>query len=490
VKRNLPYVIFGSATSFYNRKEIKDCLSYLRWMNNGFDRASMHRCVASPKRGIGDSALGQFDEFASYVIAQQEGTSPGPSPFDVLLSFSGSTDFTGKVDFDTTGFFTSRQMNVFVEFSQQMRSIRDYAEAQPVANLIGFVAATVNLDSHLEKYSKSKAELADRKANIVELQQAASRYLGPAFEFSDDTTPLGLFLEGVALVDEMSNSDGHDDRFVVSLCTIHASKGMEFDAVFVVGNEEGTMPTYQAITEGEDSLVFEEERRLCYVAMTRAKSELFLTWRQEVPIFTGAGISYKETSRSRFLDPLVSKKKGTRHKGEKTREPPGNTGRVNNKAQSQASRIGDPTRGKATAANRARRFASPMPVREQERNDIPLRTPIKAVLPRRSVKTTPVSSQKTQQHHPDDTTVVARHVHRPTRPTKAAATEKMETTPVPVVRRMDSTLFYPVGSSVRHKELGPGRVLEPLQASTVLVEFEDGVQQEFDASGNEISIAL
>jgi DNA helicase-2/ATP-dependent DNA helicase PcrA len=258
VKASLPYVIFGSATSFYKRQEIKDTLCFLRWVNNGYDKSSMLRAMVTPKRGIGDAALNEFDAFCSESQLQWKDVSsdPGPSPLDVLLSLSGPTKFDEKMSFDPTGILSSRSLKPLSAFSQQIRLICDEARQKPVEKLLGTIESELNLFEHFDKISKSKSEFLERKANFEELQNAARKYSddGPALgkrngETTDGalSTPLGNFLDDVALVTDVLDAakDGDNDSFVVKLMTIHASKGMEFDTVFLVGNEDGTLPTAQ-----------------------------------------------------------------------------------------------------------------------------------------------------------------------------------------------------------------------------------------------------
>ena len=259
VKQNLPYVIFGSATSFYKRQEVKDCLCFLRWLQNGRDRSSMLRAIVTPRRGIGETAIREFEEYCEYLDSQWAGSGAsgtGPTPFDALLSLSGPvTEFGDGIDFDPTGYLSTRPLKLFREFSAQMRKIRDMALIQPVEQIISLIISELELKPHMDKISKSKAEFEERKANIEELRQAAGKYSadGACLEVPKETengefkqSPLRSFLDDVALVADMSeNNDGKDDRFVVSLMTIHASKGMEFDVVCLVGNEDGTLPTFQ-----------------------------------------------------------------------------------------------------------------------------------------------------------------------------------------------------------------------------------------------------
>lgn len=258
VKASLPYVIFGSATSFYKRQEIKDTLCFLRWINNGYDKSSMLRAMVTPKRGIGDVAITEFEAFCSESQIQWRDVSrdPGPSPLDVLLSLSGPTKFDEKITFNPTGILSSRSLKHLSAFSQQMRSVYGEAMENPVEHLLSELASELKLFEHFDKISNSKSEFLERKANFEELQNAAGKYsdAGPALgkpqnaETDDEmNSPLGNFLDDVALVTDVLDAakESENDSFVIKLMTIHASKGMEFDTVFLVGNEDGTLPSSQ-----------------------------------------------------------------------------------------------------------------------------------------------------------------------------------------------------------------------------------------------------
>jgi DNA helicase II / ATP-dependent DNA helicase PcrA len=249
VQQNLPYLIFGSATSFYKRQEIKDCLCFFRWLYNGHDRSAMLRVFKTPARGIGDVALREFDDYCGRVNAYFDEFYPEKpkfSPFDIFLAFSNGEGGTVAEDIPPPSLaMSTRPLKVMTQFSAQFRRIRDLAYKEPVEKVLSSIVNDLELLPYLDKISKSKAEFEERKANVQELRNAAERYTkgGPCldreiatFQGDEDFTqsPLGTFLDDVALVTDMA-----------SLMTIHASKGMEFDTVFVVGNEEGTFPTSQ-----------------------------------------------------------------------------------------------------------------------------------------------------------------------------------------------------------------------------------------------------
>ncbi|GKY97318.1 hypothetical protein MPSEU_000690200 [Mayamaea pseudoterrestris] len=326
VKANLPYVIVGSSTSFYKRHEIRDCLCFLRWLYNGRDRVAMLRALETPKRGIGDRAVQEFDSYCQEVEAFYEESRPGcaiPTPLDVLLSLTeipeNSLDANVPLPLST---ISKRPYNLLKDFAIKLYKIHIMARTETLEKVLAAIIDDLALLPHLDKISNSFAEFEERKANVRELQQATSRYQGACLvkDVAEDggfaDSPLGTFLDDVALVTEVSDEEATEDRFVVKLMTIHASKGMEFDIVFVVGNEDGTFPTSQAIQEGDGSIVLEEEKRLCYVAMTRAKTELFLSWRKSVSTFTPAGIRTVSRDMSRFLNILVGNKKVGKNKDE------------------------------------------------------------------------------------------------------------------------------------------------------------------------------
>jgi len=321
VKYNLRYAVRGAAGTFYTRAEIKDCLCFLKWMYNGRDSNAMIRCCKTPSRGIGPKAIQEFEEYCFLVqeYSVRHGDSP-PSYLDVLLSFSNES----KLPIPTENIISKRAMNRFGPLATQMNKICQMAQTLTVSELLSYIITTLNLKAHFDSISKTSSEFADRWSNVMELCQASERYGqdGPCnpppsnhdSQSEANLTPLSNFLEDVALLTDTQPEDAPTGRIVANLMTIHAAKGMEFDAVFLVGNEEGTFPTQRAISEGEGSVELEEERRLCYVAMTRAKTHLILTWRREVMTFYGQGFKVIEPQRSRFLDDLMSSKKKKKNK--------------------------------------------------------------------------------------------------------------------------------------------------------------------------------
>ena len=535
VNYNLPYVQFGSATSFYKRQEIKDVLCYLRWLYNGMDRGSMLRTFKTPSKGLGEKAILEFDEYCNLVAEHAGRSQPGtirPNPLAVLLSLSDETESVWGPDAPLpSDSISSRPLKLFKEFSQQMKKIYVKAHEVPLEILINEVLNEFDLFTHLDKISKTNTEFEERKANVRELQNAAQRYTakGPSMtrkpngastsqpgpqDTEDLESPLGNYLDDVSLITDMADQgrNSEDKRFKVCLMTIHASKGMEFDTVYVVGNEDGTFPSSQSIMEGEGSVQLEEEKRLCYVAMTRAKTELILTWRKEVPVFTSAGIRTVSKKRSRFLNVLTSKK-GRK----KANEPQGSA--APKKKSSKQSLDG-------TNAVFSKRRTLQQPDRERKSNSRSLSTTSR---PQQAAKSEPYPPrpryssgqpsnlpQRNRRQRNGTQGVYSRRspgipaAYQPpssTPPSPSPSTQRPSSSPPPSngkkkeenistdKQNMDSTWFFPVGSKVTHAKFGQGVVLPPPPPRKegdmpVAVQFPNGERREFSAHGNDLSPIL
>jgi DNA helicase II / ATP-dependent DNA helicase PcrA len=265
VQNNVPYVVFGSFTSFYNRQEVKDCLCFLRWLNNGRDRVAMLRTIETPKRGLGDTAVKEFEEYCALVEQFWDDEHPGeikPDALEVLFYLSGDYSWCTipNPQFPPPeASFSSRPLKLFREFSADMLTLRTFAEQRTVAQTLQSVLDQFKLKPHFNKISKSKDEFQERLANVDELLKAAIRYekdgacldkKKPTASDSNENaqSPLGTFLDDISMVTEQADTSADssgEDRFVASLMTIHSSKGMEFDTVFFVGVEDGTIPSTQ-----------------------------------------------------------------------------------------------------------------------------------------------------------------------------------------------------------------------------------------------------
>ncbi len=239
----MPYRVFGGVR-FYQRKEIKDVLAYLRLLTNPQDVISFRRVVNTPKRGIGDATVAALEAFA-----RDEG-------IDVM-------EACRRVD--EIASLASRAKGAVAGFTSVMRAVAGHLEdgAGP-ARMVEFAAQESGYLAELEEERTVEAQ--GRIENIQELSGVAAELIA-----RDPDAGLDQFLEQVSLIGEQDNYD--EEESSVTLMTLHIAKGLEFPAVFIVGLEDGIFPHYRSMT---DSAELEEERRLLYVGITRAQKRLYL----------------------------------------------------------------------------------------------------------------------------------------------------------------------------------------------------------------------
>ena len=243
---NIPYKILGGV-NFYSRKEIKDILAYLKTIDNGRDEVAVKRIINVPKRGIGATSIAKVTKFA----LDQEVS------FYTALRMASDVPGLGKA---------AEKIQPFVLFIQSMRAKLDhgYTLTQLMLDVLektGYIAA-------LEAEGTEEAQ--ERIENIDELISKISSY-----EEGEEHPTLSGFLEEVALIADVDSLDEKADYVV--LMTIHSAKGLEFPNVYLVGMEDGLFPGYSAITSDDATNEIEEERRLAYVGITRAKEHLTIT---------------------------------------------------------------------------------------------------------------------------------------------------------------------------------------------------------------------
>ena len=248
IRAGIPYRLFGGVR-FYGRREIMDILSYLKAICNPGDDMPIRRIINVPKRGIGDTTVAKLAEAAE---------ENGISFYTALLSADAVPSLKGK----------TKQLEKFAEL---LVDLRDKAESESVSELIEDILDDTGYRSELEKENTDEAR--GRLENLQELVNKAVEY-----EQDNENADLAGFLEEVALVADVDAYTDNADTAV--LMTLHSSKGLEFPTVFIAAFEEGIFPGFRAITSGKASDM-EEERRLCYVGITRAKVELFFTSARE-----------------------------------------------------------------------------------------------------------------------------------------------------------------------------------------------------------------
>jgi DNA helicase-2/ATP-dependent DNA helicase PcrA len=235
MRAGTPYKVVGG-TRFYDRREIKDALAYLRAVVNPSDEVSVKRVLNVPKRGVGDTTMARFDAFAA-----AEGIT-----FAAALRRADEVGVTGPA---------ARGVSAFTELLDQLVGL----VPQGPATLLQAALDTSGYLAELE--AEHTVEAAGRLENVGEL-------IGSAHDFTD----VAEFLEQVALVADSDEVDGDDSRVI--LMTLHTAKGLEYPVVFLIGAEEGIFPHIRALTEPDE---LEEERRLAYVGITRAKERLHLS---------------------------------------------------------------------------------------------------------------------------------------------------------------------------------------------------------------------
>ena len=265
-REDIPYKIVGGL-KFYERKEIKDIISYLRLIQNSADNLSLKRIINEPKRGIGKTSLDKVEELS---------ITSGVPMYEIIKN-------ADKYGLNRV-FINSRE---FIDCIEKMKAKKDDIK---ISELIKETLKTSGYTKALENENTIESE--NRMENLDE-------FLTVAIEFEEESADnkLSDFLEGITLSSDIDNMEETDDS--VTLMTLHSAKGLEFPVVFLVGMEEGIFPGYKSIAEPKE---LEEERRLCYVGITRAKDRLFLTCSKQRTIFGSTSCNPV----SRFLKEIPS----------------------------------------------------------------------------------------------------------------------------------------------------------------------------------------
>lgn len=322
VKNAIPYRMIGGH-KFYDRMEIKDALAYLSVINNPADKIRLQRIINVPKRGIGDTSVQRANEIADLL---------GVSLFEV---------FKTAEEYDVL----RRSAGKLREFAQMIERIAEDAENAPLADTLSRVLQETAYVEHLRTTEPEKFE--DRVNNLNELSATLVR-----FSEENPEGTLNDYLEEVALLTDIDNYNADTDAVV--LMTLHAAKGLEFPVVFIPGMEEGVFPGQQSMYIEEE---VEEERRLAYVGITRAKQKLHLTHAKSRMIY-GSTNYYRP---SRFVSEIpeslleMHRSVGFRPRAEFTSRPSGTRaasaptrGFTGDSAQSQARRgFSNPAANKA-----------------------------------------------------------------------------------------------------------------------------------------------
>ncbi|CAM4264742.1 ATP-dependent helicase [Zobellia nedashkovskayae] len=251
-KRDIPYRIYGGL-SFYQRKEIKDVLSYLRLVINPKDEEALKRIINFPTRGIGQTTLDKLTVAANHY---------NRSIFEVIQNLD-------KINLKINS-GTQRKLQDFTTMIQSFQIMNQTADAFVMAEHVAKKSGIL-----LEFKKDGTPEGIGKMENIEELLNGIKDFVEGQVEIADATGSIGEFLEDVALATDLDNDKGDDDR--VALMTIHLAKGLEFPYVYIVGMEEDLFPSGMSMNTRSE---LEEERRLFYVALTRAEKQAYLTYTQ------------------------------------------------------------------------------------------------------------------------------------------------------------------------------------------------------------------
>ena len=269
VAYGIPYTVYGSLR-FYDRKEIKDVIAYLRLMVNPHDDVSLRRIMNVPKRGIGEASVQELAEAAQ---------ANGLSMFDACLNAQELE-------------LTSRARKKIVDFGGLLAQLRALSELLPLSDFVSELLTLTGYWTYMaeEKRKDGQKEEA-RKENVLELINAISEY---EKMLEEGENVLSAFLENVALV---ANVNDEEAASSVTLMTMHSAKGLEFPYVFLIGTEENIFPSARS-NFSEHQL--EEERRLCYVAITRAMEKLYICYAQSRMQYNG----FVRNPPSRFIQEI------------------------------------------------------------------------------------------------------------------------------------------------------------------------------------------
>jgi DNA helicase II / ATP-dependent DNA helicase PcrA len=251
---DLPYNIVGGL-KFYDRKEIKDVLAYLRTLANPDDSVSLKRIINTPRRGIGDTTVAKIEDAATQL---------GIPLWEILSDESSVNTLAG------------RSAKPLIQFAKMINHWKQQLETLPASQVVQGILKDSGYIEDLKNQGTDEAQ--NRIENVVELYNAVLQ-----FEEENEEPTLTGFLSKASLASDLDDLQEEDSR--VSLMTLHSAKGLEFPVVFLVGMEQGLFPNFRSL---DDPKAIEEERRLCYVGITRARELLFLTHTRERRLWGGS----------------------------------------------------------------------------------------------------------------------------------------------------------------------------------------------------------
>jgi DNA helicase II / ATP-dependent DNA helicase PcrA len=261
MREGIPYKIFGGL-KFYDRKEIKDLIAYLRLIQNSSDNISLKRIINVPKRGIGNTTIENIEKNSSNMEV---------SMYTIISSIDDVPELARA----------STKLKDFYNMINDLKELREKVD------LLDFIKEVISRTLLLEEYEKENTpEARTRIENVEELLSGVKEF---ELRFQEEST-LESYLEQISLVSDLDNYEEENDNVV--LMTLHSAKGLEFPVVYMVGMEDGIFPGFRSMAEESE---LEEERRLCYVGITRAREKLYMTSAYERTLF--GNTSYNKVSR-------------------------------------------------------------------------------------------------------------------------------------------------------------------------------------------------
>ena len=263
VRAGLPYRIYG-ATKFYDRREVKDIVAYLRTLVNPADNVSLTRIINTPRRAIGDATIAELGRCAA---------AKGEPLFNVML--------------EPPETLASRARKSVSDFAALMTNFMALREVMGLSEFVEKLIEETKLEEQYKREDSDEARA--RVENIREFVGAVTE-----FEQKTENATLDAFLENIALVSDLDNMP--EKSSAISLMSLHSAKGLEFDDVFIIGMEQGLFPSHLAMNENR----MEEERRLAYVGVTRAKKRLFLSYASQRMLYN----QVQHNARSQFIDEI------------------------------------------------------------------------------------------------------------------------------------------------------------------------------------------
>ncbi len=266
VREGLPYKLVGGL-KFYDRKEVKDILAYLKFIQNPNDNISLRRIINTPKRGIGDATLSKVQDYA---------LNTNDSIYGVLLNIDNVNDLS------------QRAKNSVKPFVELMNGLMAKMEIMGIKD---FIEEVINSSGYIQDLEKE--DTVESRTRIENIRDFLS--VAVSFEEKSPEANMEDFLASVSLLSDVDKTVDEDN--LITMMTVHSAKGLEFPVVFLVGMEEGLFPISRSFDSDDD---MEEERRLCYVAITRAEEILYITNAQKRTIY--GNTSY--TIPSRFIDEM------------------------------------------------------------------------------------------------------------------------------------------------------------------------------------------